>query len=194
MISTRTAYRAALSCAAIVVVGGATAWVLKAQTAPAKRVLQIARNTAASDTKAAPADSRNAPSAVVPVLPAAAKQAQQTEPKPGAEVLIARETYAYPGAGRRDPFVSLMNTEELRPLIGDLKLVAVAFDPTGRNSVAVLRDVTTSEQYRVKVGQELGRMRVAQIREKNVVFGIEEFGYSRQESLVMTDSTKVRTQ
>jgi hypothetical protein len=110
-------------------------------------------------------------------------------------VLINREQYAYPGAGRRDPFVSLMNTEELRPLLGDLKLVAVALDPTGRNSVAVLRDVTTKEQYRVKVGQELGRMRVAAIRGKEVVFGIEEFGYSRQETLAMTvDSTKVRTQ
>ena len=79
-----------------------------------------------------------------------------------------------------------MNTEELRPLLGDLKLVAVAFDPTGRNSVAVLRDITTKEQYRVKVGQEIGRMRVAAIHAKNVVFGIEEFGYSRQESLAMS--------
>ena len=64
---------------------------------------------------------------------------------------------------RRDPFVSLMNTEELRPLLGDLKLVAIALDPTGRNSVAVLRDMSTKEQYRVKVGQEIGRMRVAAI-------------------------------
>jgi hypothetical protein len=87
-----------------------------------------------------------------------------------------------------------MNTEELRPLLGDLKLVAVAFDATGRNSVAVLRDLSTKEQYRVKVGQEIGRMRVAAIHEKNVVFGIEEFGYSRQESLAMSDSTKVRIQ
>lgn len=110
------------------------------------------------------------------------------------ELLINRETYVYPGAGRRDPFVSLMDTEELRPLLSDLKLVAVAFDATGRNSVAILRDVTTKEQYRVKIGQELGRMRVAAIHEKNVVFSIEEFGYSRQESLAMTDSTKVRTQ
>ena len=110
-------------------------------------------------------------------------------------VLINRETYAYPGNGRRDPFVSLMNTEELRPLLGDLKLVAVALDPTGRNSVAVLRDMSTKEQYRVKVGQEIGRMRVAAIHAKDVVFGIEEFGYSRQESLaMMVDSTKVRTQ
>jgi len=35
---------------------------------------------------------------------------------------------------------------------------------------------------------------VASIHEKNVVFGIEEFGYSRQESLAISDSTKVRTQ
>jgi hypothetical protein len=87
-----------------------------------------------------------------------------------------------------------MNTEEIRPLIGDLKLVAIAFDATGRNSVAVLRDVGTKEQYRVKVGQQIGRMHVAAIHEKEVVFGIEEFGYSRQESVAMNDSTKVRTQ
>jgi hypothetical protein len=49
-------------------------------------------------------------------------------------------------------------------------------------------------QYRVKVGQEIGRMRVASISQKAVLFGIEEFGYSRQETLAMTDSTKVRMQ
>jgi hypothetical protein len=87
-----------------------------------------------------------------------------------------------------------MNTEELRPLFQDLKLVAVAWDASGRNSVAVLRDVTSKIQYRVKVGQELGRMRVASISQKSVLFGIEEFGYSRQETLAMSDSTKVRTQ
>lgn len=108
--------------------------------------------------------------------------------------LVSRETYSYLGTGRRDPFVSLMNTEELRPLFQDLKLVAVAWDATGRNSVAVLRDVTSKMQYRVKVGQELGRMRVASISQRSVLFGIEEFGYSRQETLAMSDSTKVRTQ
>jgi hypothetical protein len=118
-------------------------------------------------------------------VPAAADSGKQ---------LITRETYNYGGVGRRDPFVSLMNTEELRPLYNDLKLVAVAYDPSGRNSVAVLRDVTSKLQYRVKVGQEIGRMRVASIGPKSVVFGIEEFGYSRQETLAMSDSTTVRTQ
>lgn len=110
------------------------------------------------------------------------------------EQMISRESYSYQGTGRRDPFVSLMNNGELRPVFQDLKLVAVAFDPLGRNSVAVLRDVTSKEQYRVKVGQEIGRMHVAAIREKSVTFGIEEFGYSRQETLAMNDSTKARTQ
>ncbi len=108
--------------------------------------------------------------------------------------LISRESYIYQGTGRRDPFVSLMNNGELRPVFQDLKLVAVALDPLGRNSVAVLRDVTSKEQYRVKVGQEIGRMRVAAIRQKSVTFGIEEFGFSRQETLSMNDSTKARTQ
>src|SRR5512138_2393593 len=161
-----------------------TAVIVANAQAPSKKVVRVASNT-------------NAPASEVNRLPANVAQAAKPVAAPKAatpEVLINRETYAYPGAGRRDPFVSLMNTEELRPLLGDLKLVAVALDPTGRNSVAVLRDVGTKEQYRVKVGQELGRMRVAAIREKEVVFGIEEFGYSRQESLAMTDSTKVRTQ
>ena len=134
-----------------------------------------------------------AASKVTHIIPPQA-QAVAVAPKPGTELLINRETFSYGGTGKRDPFVSLMNTEELRPLLTDLKLVAVALDPTGRNSVAVLRDMSTKEQYRVKVGQEIGRMRVAAIHEKDVVFGIEEFGYSRQEALAMSDSTKVRTQ
>ena len=168
----------------VLVTGAAAALVVNAQTPAKPNVVRVASNTTAGDQK------RVTPGPAPVAAPATAPASKQ----PVAEVLIAREQYAYPGAGRRDPFVSLMNTEELRPLLSDLKLVAIALDPTGRNSVAVLRDVSTKEQYRVKVGQELGRMRVAAIRTREVVFGIEEFGYSRQESLAMTDSTKVRTQ
>jgi hypothetical protein len=108
-------------------------------------------------------------------------------------VLINREVFQYDGDGRRDPFVSLLTTSDLRPLLNDLKLVAVAFDPRGQNSVAVLRDVTSKDQYRVRVGQAIGRMRVAAIQEKAVIFTIEEFGYSRQEILpFVVDSTKMR--
>jgi hypothetical protein len=125
---------------------------------------------------------------------------RETSPAPTAapvadtapKVLINRELFHYEGDGRRDPFVSLFTTSDLRPLLNELKLVAVAFDPRGRTSVAVMRDITSKEQYKVRVGQSLGRMRVAAIQEKAVIFTIEEFGYSRQEMLAMTDSTKTR--
>lgn len=175
-----------LGCIATVAIAGGSTWVATAQVPAKPTILRVAsKTTTAADTR------RPTPKAVLQAAPAVTTEAPRAA---GAEVLITRETYAYPGAGRRDPFVSLINTEELRPFLTDLKLVAIAFDPSGRNSVAVLRDVTTKEQYRVKVGQEIGRMRVASIKEKMVIFGIEEFGYSRQESLAISDSTTVRTQ
>jgi hypothetical protein len=121
---------------------------------------------------------------------AAAKPAVDTAPK----ALINREVFAYEGAGRRDPFVSLLTTSDLKPLLADLKLTGVAYDPRGQNSVAVLRDVTSKDQYKVRVGQTIGRMRVAAIQPKAVIFTIEEFGYSRQELLPIAppDSTKMR--
>lgn len=123
--------------------------------------------------------------------------AQATRPAPATlapqEHTIYREVFEYDAAGRRDPFASLLATSDLRPLLIDLRLAAIAYDPNGRNSVAVLRDLTSKEQYRVKVGQTLGRMRVAAIQPRSVTFTIQEFGLSRQETLTMNDTTRVRT-
>lgn len=106
---------------------------------------------------------------------------------------LSREVYRYGDGGRRDPFVSLMTDGELRPMISDLRLVAIAFAADG-GSVAIMRDLTTNEQYRARVGQTLGRMRVARISPKQITFTIEEFGFSRQETLALGDSTSARTQ
>ena len=106
-----------------------------------------------------------------------------------------REIYRYERAGRRDPFVSLMENGDLRPLITELRVTGIVFDENGRSSVAVLRDLTTKEQYRARVGTSLGRMRVARIDRKTVTFTIEEFGFSRQETLELTsDPNKERQQ
>ena len=131
-----------------------------------------------------------APDPRKPAVPAAPVPAVDSGPK----VLINREVFSYEGNGRRDPFVSLMNTSDLKPLLADLKLVGVAYDPRGQNSVAVLRDITSRDQYKVRVGQTIGRMRVAAIQPKAVIFTIEEFGYSRQELLPIAppDSSKMR--
>ncbi len=108
-------------------------------------------------------------------------------------ITFNREVFQYDPAGRRDPFVSLVKSSEIRPVITDLRLTTVAFDATGGNSVAVLRDLGTKEQYRVKVGSPLGRMRVVRIDPKSVTFALEEFGYSRRQTLAMGDSTNTRT-
>ena len=137
--------------------------------------------------------------ASLPPAPAPKKPAVAAAPVPVADtapkVLINREVFSYEGDGRRDPFVSLLSTSDLKPMLADLKLVGVAYDPRGQNSVAVLRDMTSKDQYKVRVGQTIGRMRVAAIQPKAVIFTIEEFGYSRQELLPIAppDSSKLRS-
>ncbi len=106
--------------------------------------------------------------------------------------IIMREDYAYSRDGRRDPFYSLMGTSELRPAISDLRLTGILFDHSGNRSVATLRDVSSNMQYRVFVGSTLGRMRVSTIRMKAVIFTIDEFGTTRQDSLFLGDSTRMR--
>jgi hypothetical protein len=110
------------------------------------------------------------------------------------DISISREVFQYDAAGRRDPFVSLLNTADLRPLLTDLVLVSIIHDARGGNSVAILRDAKTKDQYRVRPGQLIGRMRVTAIEPKRVLFTIDEFGFSRQETLVFSDSTNVRKQ
>jgi hypothetical protein len=147
--------------------------------------------SAQASAQAAPRPTSN--SSAKAATPAAPKAALPLPADTTPRVLINREVFQYEGSGRRDPFVSLLTTSDLRPLLTDLKLVAVAYDPRGQNSVAVLRDVTSKDQYKVRVGQTIGRMRVAAIQEKAVIFTIEEFGYSRQEILpFVVDSTKMR--
>jgi hypothetical protein len=139
-----------------------------ADTAPARGVRATAAGAATATRAANPADTAG-------------------------KIVIRREVFAYEQSGRRDPFVSLMTVGELRPMISDLVVSGILIDPTGRGSVAVLRDVNTKEQYRVRVGQQLGRMRVARIAQKAVTFTIEEFGYSRQQELALEDQNQART-
>jgi len=96
---------------------------------------------------------------------------------------LQREVFAYEGGGR-DPFMSLLKSGDVRPLISDLKLTTVVYD--GRfasRSVAVLRDITNRRIYRVKTGDIIGRLKVTQIRPREVVFTVQEFGFERQETL-----------
>lgn len=107
----------------------------------------------------------------------AAPQGEMTE----AEVL--RETFAY-GGGARDPFGSLINTKSAGPELIDLQLVGIYQDMrSSANSVAVLREKQSGKRHKLRTGDQIGRLRVAQIRNKDVVFTVEDFGFERQETL-----------
>jgi hypothetical protein len=95
-----------------------------------------------------------------------------------------REVFRY-GGGSRDPFESLLVTGDMGPMIGDLRLVAITFDARYGNSVAIIRALNVAQPFRLRRGDTIGRMRVIQIRQYEVVFQIEEFGFERQEVLAL---------
>jgi len=162
-----------------------------AQKAVAAENAQLAAQTGQEFAAAQPAPISgpgSVPSGALP-LPAAAARSLDGNQSGNA---VTREVYSYTGIGRRDPFYSLILTDDLRPLLADLRLVGILYESSGRRTVAVMRDLQTNAQYRVTNGQSLGRMRVTQIRPRAVLFTIEEFGLSRQDSLVWTDTLKVR--
>ena len=99
------------------------------------------------------------------------------------EIEVMRETFAYSG-GSRDPFASLLNSAATGPEIGNLDLVGVYQNlRDSDNSIVVLRDKATAKRYKLRVGDQLGRARLVQIRPRDAVFTIRDFGYERQETL-----------
>jgi hypothetical protein len=164
-----------------------------ASSSPMKPVVSVGSAAHASVSATATAVPA-AKAAAGPLSDSAGKSISVTQRGTRGEVSLNREVFSYDAGARRDPFVSLMRSGELRPMLSDLRLVVVLYDPTGRNSVAIMHDMSTKDQYRVRVGQTVGRMRVAQIQPKQVVFTVEEVGFSRQEALALGDTTKARMQ
>lgn len=99
------------------------------------------------------------------------------------ETEMSRETFAYSG-GTRDPFVSLLNLAKSGPEVADLQLVGIYRNMRNASgSVAVFREREGGKRHRLRAGDQLGRSRLVQIRERDVVFMIEDFGFERQETL-----------
>jgi hypothetical protein len=169
-----------------------------APTPPATKAAAPAPSATKAAPSAAPA-AANAKAVASAAPPAAAPAATPNQTvstprpaesvEPAAGVTIQREVYAYDGARRRDPFVSLAKPADVGPLLNELRLVGIAFDEVGRNSVAVLRDGQKG-LYRVKTGQSIGRAKVSSIGRRSVTFSIDEFGATRQEVIALADTTK----
>jgi type II secretory pathway pseudopilin PulG len=99
------------------------------------------------------------------------------------EIEVMRETFAYSG-GSRDPFASLLNTTAAGPEIGSLELVGVYHNlRNSDNSLVVLRDKGTAKRYKLRVGDQVGRAKLIQIKPRDAVFTIRDFGFERQETL-----------
>lgn len=174
------------------------------------RVAAAAADSAASDSVAGPADtasSRASLAATAPATAAATAPARDSAPTVSApssstatqadaeaavsdsvakarEIEVVRETFAYAG-GTRDPFASLINADKSGPEIADLDLVGVYMDlRTPSNNVVVLREKgTAAKRHKMRVGDQLGRARLTQIRPRDAVFMIQDFGFERQETL-----------
>jgi hypothetical protein len=99
------------------------------------------------------------------------------------EMEMSRETFAYSGSAR-DPFNSLLNMAKAGPEVADLQLVGIYQNlRSPRASVAVFREKEGGKRHKLRAGDQLGRSRLIQIREREVVFTIEDFGFERQETL-----------
>ena len=152
---------------------------------PAPQSTPAPTQQAAAPAQSAPVVQQGAPTG------AATPAAGTRTPSANLDAPVMRESFDYTRDTRRDPFVSLMTTSDLRPTLSDLRLTGILYDLSGRRPVAILRDIAGG-QWRVTTGMTLGRMRVAQIRPKTIIFTIEEFGFNRQDSLILGDTTRVR--
>jgi hypothetical protein len=99
------------------------------------------------------------------------------------EIEMSRETFSYGGAAR-DPFNSLLNMAKNGPELADLLLVGIYQNLRApSSSVAVFREKEGGKRHKLRSGDQVGRSRLVQIRDREVVFVIEDFGFERQETL-----------
>lgn len=166
-----------------------------AAPAPQQKAAPAAPQKAAPATpqKAGAATPQKAATPPTAPRPAAGQAARQAARADSSRVVFTREVYNYPRDGRRDPFASLIATGDIRPIFSDLVITGIMYDPSGRNSLAMLQDVSTNELYRARVGSVFGRIRINSIRLKEVGVSIDEFGFTRQEVLLLNVPSAGRT-
>jgi hypothetical protein len=135
------------------------------------------------DSAKAPAPAARDSVRVTAAMPAVDSAAVADSIQKARETEMVRETFAYSGS-TRDPFNSLLNMEKSGPEVADLQLVGIYQNMrTPAASVAVFREKEGGKRHKLRAGDQLGRSRVLQIRDRDVVFMIEDFGFERQETL-----------
>jgi hypothetical protein len=166
----------------------------KTATPPANQQQKTVPQTKTPTTQPQAGRGAATPAAGQPAGGARGANAQVAPPRDTVvPTVMMREVYEYSREGRRDPFISLLTTTDLRPTLSDLKLLMTVVDEPGRSVALVSNGFDKKNPQRtLRVGDRLGRMRVSSIRSDVVVFTIEEFGMNRRDSLLLRDSTKAR--
>lgn len=157
------------------------------QEAMAPQTTVAAAQPAATDTAraAAPAPASAAADSVRPAAVVASNDSVvwADSVRKAKEIEMSRETFSYGGAAR-DPFNSLFNMAKNGPELADLQLVGIYQNlRTQSRSVAVFREKEGGKRHKLRAGDQVGRSRLVQIRDRDVVFMIEDFGFERQETL-----------
>ena len=161
------------------------------ETMAPQTTVAAAQPAAAKDTAhaAAAADSMKPAAAMpAPAQPAAVVASNDSvvwadSVRKAKEIEMSRETFSYGGAAR-DPFNSLFNMAKNGPELADLQLVGIYQNlRTPSSSVAVFREKEGGKRHKLRAGDQVGRSRLVQIRDRDVVFMIEDFGFERQETL-----------
>jgi hypothetical protein len=98
------------------------------------------------------------------------------------ETVYRRETFVYPVASRPNPFLSLLDVEDIGPQFENLDLVGVIYGGS-YGSVATLIDSATEKRYRVRRGDVVGNARVVEIQPAAIVMQVTQFGVTRSETL-----------
>jgi len=101
------------------------------------------------------------------------------------QLVFEREVFTYPDFERRDPFRPLTGDETSGgPRFEDLVLLGIVLSPDARASVAVIGarpPGSTSEQaptrtFRLRTGETLGNVRVIDVRRREIVVEVADFG------------------
>jgi hypothetical protein len=157
----------------------------KAPAGPTPEQQALAAKAAEKEKEAEAARAAQRAAMTDSVKTVAAEGARTDSLTKAAEARVVREVFAY-GGGARDPFASAVKRKTVGPELVDLTLVGVLEDPRAPNrSVATFRDKRTGKRHSVRQGDQIGRNRVMQIRDKDVVFSVFDFGIERRETLTL---------
>lgn len=115
--------------------------------------------------------------------PSGQEQAEDT-----VQLVFEREVFTYPAGSRSNPFLPLADGGDAGPRFEQLVFLGAIFSSEPGGSVALLgirSGEDADETYRLRTGQSLGNTRILEIRPRELVVEVEEFGLTERRTMVL---------